>query len=91
MNHHSFSESQSRGGTLLWGAAYSEEPSMLVERECLSYPILSHLARKYLAISATSVPSERAFSSAGNIVSVKRSCLQPESVNMLVFLAENLQ
>ena len=55
------------------------------------YPILSHLARKYLAIPATSVPSERAFSSAGNIVSVKRSCLQPESVNMLVFLAENLQ
>ena len=55
------------------------------------YPILSHLARKYLAIPAASVPSERAFSSAGNIVSIKRSCLQPESVNMLVFLAENLK
>ena len=55
------------------------------------YPILSHLARKYLAIPVTSVPSKRAFSSAGNIVSIKRSCLQPESVNMLVFPAENLK
>ena len=55
------------------------------------YPILSRLARKYLCIPATSVPTERAFSSAGNIVSAKRSCLQPDSVEMLVFLAENLQ
>lgn len=55
------------------------------------YPILSRLARKYLCILATSVPTERAFSSAGNTVSAKRSCLQPDSVEMLVFLAENLQ
>lgn len=55
------------------------------------YPILSRLARKYLCIPATSVPTERAFSSAGNIVSAKRFCLQPDSVEMLVFLAENLQ
>ena len=55
------------------------------------YPLLSRLARKYLCIPATSVPTERAFSSAGNIVNAKRSCLQPDSVEMLVFLAENLQ
>jgi len=45
----------------------------------------------WLRIPATSVPSERAFSSAGHIVNTKRACLLPSSVNMLVFLAENLQ
>ena len=61
------------------------------KRNAFRYPILSQMAKKYLAIPATSVPSERAFSSAGHIVNSKRSCLLPSSVNMLVFLAENLQ
>ena len=56
------------------------------------YPILSKLAREYLCIPATSIPTERTFCSAGNIVNAKRSCLQPDSVEMLeIFLAENLQ
>ena len=55
------------------------------------YPILSRLTRKHLCIPATSVPTERAFSSVGNIVSSKRSCLHPDSVEMLVFLAEIFQ
>lgn len=54
------------------------------------YPLLSQLARRYLAVPATSVPCERAFSTAGHIASEKRSCLLPENVNRLVFLAENL-
>ena len=48
------------------------------------------LARKYLSVSATSVPCERAFSTAGHIVNRKRGCLLPESVHKLVFLSENL-
>ena len=32
------------------------------------------------------VASERLFSTSGNIVSDKRSCLKPERVNMLTFL-----
>ena len=53
-------------------------------------PLLTSMARKYLCIPVTSVPSERAFSVAGNIVNSKRSCLLPENTNMLSFLAYNL-
>ncbi|RLN87369.1 hypothetical protein BBJ28_00001429 [Nothophytophthora sp. Chile5] len=53
------------------------------------YPNLSKLARKWLGTVATSVPSERAFSSSGNVVTVKRSSLAPELVRDLVFIAEN--
>ena len=51
------------------------------------YPIFLNWRKKYLPIPATSVPSERAFSTAGT---KKRAYLQPSSVNMLVFLSENL-
>ena len=49
------------------------------------------LARKFLCIPATSVPSERAFSVAGHVVNEKRACLLPENINMLVFLGANLE
>ena len=54
------------------------------------YPVLSVLSKKYLAIPVTSVPLERVFSAAGDIVSEKRSCLLRELVSRLVFLAKNL-
>lgn len=56
----------------------------------VSYPKLSKLARKYLCIPATSSPSERLFSTSGNVVTCQRTCLKPNKVNMLVFLAKNL-
>ena len=52
------------------------------------FSYLSVLAKKYLAVPATSVPTEQAFSIAGHNVSQKRSCLLPENV---MFLAENLK
>ncbi|KAE8970563.1 hypothetical protein PR002_g27080 [Phytophthora rubi] len=54
-----------------------------------NYPNLRRLARKWLGTVATSVPSERAFSTSGNILTVKRSSLKPDLVRDLVFLAEN--
>ena len=55
-----------------------------------SYPKLSYIAKKYLGVVATSVPSEQLFSTAGNVVTAKRSSLDPDNVEKLVFLHENL-
>lgn len=60
------------------------------QREAV-YPRVSQLARKYLAIPASSVPSERVFSLAGNIVSKKRAALSAENVDMFIFLKKNLK
>ena len=54
------------------------------------FPLLSQFARRYLAIQASSAPSERLFSKAGQIVTPQRAQLKPDKANMLVFLAENL-
>lgn len=55
-----------------------------------AYPLLSSLSKAYLTVPATSVPSERVFSTAGDIVNAQRSQLLPENVDMLVFLQKNL-
>uniref|UniRef100_A0A1A7ZCN3 HAT C-terminal dimerisation domain-containing protein n=1 Tax=Nothobranchius furzeri TaxID=105023 RepID=A0A1A7ZCN3_NOTFU len=49
------------------------------------FPSLASLAKSYLCVPATSTPSERLFSSAGNIVSKKRTSLSPEHIDMLTF------
>ena len=54
------------------------------------FPNLAHLARKYLTVCGTSVPSERIFSRAGCITN-HRSRLTPENVDKFVFLANNMQ
>ena len=53
------------------------------------YTILSNLAKKYLCIPATSVPSERLFSKAGELVSIRRNRLKSKNVDMLLFLNKN--
>lgn len=53
------------------------------------FPRLANLARKYLAIPGTSVPSERVFSAAGLTVNRLRTRLTPDHVDMLIFLNKN--
>lgn len=53
------------------------------------FPTLSKLARSFLCIPATSTPSERIFSAAGNICSQKRASLSRDHVEMLTFLCLN--
>ncbi len=66
------------------------EPLAWWQHNCTVFPLLSKLARKYLSVCATSCPSERLFSSSGHIVNSLRGNLNPEKVNMLVFLNNNL-
>ena len=44
----------------------------------------------HLCVPTTSVRSERVFSIAGQVFNAKRACLLPDNVNVLVFLAENV-
>lgn len=66
-----------------------DNPLQWWKENCCKYKILSQLARELLCIPATSVPSERIFSKAGNIVSSKRYSLGSKLLNSLIFLAEN--
>jgi hypothetical protein len=54
-----------------------------------NFPILSELAKKYLAIPATSASSERLFSDAGNVMTVRRTNLLPSTFEHLIFCKQN--
>jgi len=54
-----------------------------------SFPSLAKLAKQRLCIPATSAPSQLVFTSLGLRLSKLRSCLEPENLDMLVFLHDN--
>ena len=56
------------------------------KRNASRYPRISVVARKMLARTATSLPSERLFAFGGKIVSHHRACLDPETKDQLLFL-----
>jgi hypothetical protein len=60
---------------------------MMVELRKVERLIL--LAKQFLGVPATSAPSERIFSAAGNIITKKRNRLKPDISSVLVFLQQS--
>ena len=66
----------------------TEDPLEWWKANAISYPALSRLSKKCLCIRR--LAQHRSVSTAGNVVTKKRSLLKPEKVDMLVFLAKHL-
>jgi hypothetical protein len=62
----------------------------LWKRNQLKYPYLARLAHFYLAVPATSAPSERILSRASIILTLKRANLKPNIAQRIMFIKENL-
>lgn len=57
----------------------------------LLFPQLSSLARKYLCVPATSVPSERIFSKAGLITKDRRNRIKEKNLDYIIFMNKNYE
>lgn len=68
-----------------------ENPLSWWKEHALLFPKLHDLAKKFLCSPASSVPSERLFSKAGELVSHRRSSLKDKNINMILFLNKNLK
>jgi len=63
----------------------ASDPLLWWKINSIRFPLHSRLARKILAVPATSAPSERLFSSAGLTISSERSRLTPDIADALLF------
>ncbi|CAJ0831358.1 4022_t:CDS:2 [Entrophospora sp. SA101] len=72
-------------------ASRSVDPFLWWNERKNELPIMSKLARKYLCMSATSVPSECLFSDVGNHITPHRNRLSPDFISKLIFLKRNSQ
>ena len=66
-----------------------QDPLIWWKEHEIKFPSLASLAKKYLVPQATSVPAERLFSTAGNILTKKRNKLSPDHLNKLIFINKN--
>ena len=67
-----------------------KNPLVWWETNHLKYNAIAPLAKRALCVMGTSVPSERLFSAAGNLVTAKRSCLSSKNIDIMLFLNKNL-
>ena len=66
---------------------YMQYPFFLMKKlHSLQYPTLSRIARDYLPIQGSAVPSERAFSSGGITSTLRRNSLAPSTFSALQLL-----
>lgn len=68
----------------------TSNPMDFWRRHRFMMPELCELYEKYVCVPATSVPSERLFSKAGQLVNLRRNRLCPKNVNMILFLNSSL-
>ena len=52
-------------------------------------PLMANVAKQILCVPASSTPSERAFSKAGQLITERRALLAPSKVDMVLFLNQN--
>ncbi|KYN29539.1 Zinc finger BED domain-containing protein 1 [Trachymyrmex cornetzi] len=64
----------------------SEDPFKIWQKLKDVYPMVYEVAMKYFVIVGTSVPSERLFSAAGNVISMKRSKIKGKRASQIIFL-----
>jgi hypothetical protein len=57
-----------------------------MQSKIFDFPIITSMARDYMAIPATSAPSERVFSVAGNLITKKRTKILSENVRYVLCL-----
>lgn len=68
----------------------TNDPLQWWESRKTTYPLLYDIVKKRLCLAATSVPCERIFSKAGQILIEKRSRLTSSKVTQLLFLNQNM-
>ena len=71
---------------LLPNIPVTENPLLWWTQHSSNYPLLSRVAKHVLGIPGMLVPSERVVSTAGDIVTATRSCLDPDLVDKLIRL-----
>ena len=67
------------------------DPLLYWKQNEQSKPILAKVAHQFFCAPPGSVPSERLFSTAGDIADDKRNRLLPDKAEMLLFLNKNLR
>ena len=67
------------------------DPLMWWKENTVKYDLVASLARLYLAVPATSAPSERVWSRAARILSLRRASLKEGLVARMMFVRENMK